>query len=97
MDWGFHRISTNLVDFCNVIIGTSITNIANSYVGVGDLLVNWISTFVTWVVGTATFLVAIKTLSGKNNIGDAFKYFKNGIINLFKKEENGRNNKSNKV
>lgn len=95
MDWGFHKVSTNLIDFCGVIIGTSITSIANGYAGYGDLLVHWVSTLVTWGVGTITFLVGIKSLSGETTIGKSFTYFKKGILTLFKKKEDDRNNKSN--
>ncbi len=96
----FHNIDfevpDNLISFCKVVIGGSITLVSNSFtiphgtlleVQTIDLLVNYISTFITWSVGTLTSLVAIKTLSGKSSIIEAFRYFKNGFNNLFKKKK----------
>lgn len=92
MNFGFDHVSSDLVEFCKVATGTSIVTVlhpgAVMHAGVADLLVQYISTFFMWSAWVTTALVGIKTLSGEKNIIDAFKYFKKGVSNLFKKETN---------
>lgn len=90
----FSKISNNVIDFCQVAVGGSITIIAESYssgpflnIQLIDASINYLSTIVTWVVGTLTSLVAIKTLSGKSNIHEALVYFKDLLLKPFKKKK----------
>lgn len=96
MYYGFHSVTSDILDFCKVISGSSLITILQP-VGPGDLIVQYLNTLLMWSAWSVTFLVGLKTLSGKKTIGEAFSYFKNGVINLFKGKNNDRNNKSNQV
>ncbi len=91
MHLNFDNVPNDLIEFCKVTIGSSIITVLHPGVilqaGIADLIVQYISTFFMWSAWVTTALVGIKTLSGKNNILDAYKYFKNGIINLFKRKK----------
>ncbi len=90
MHFNFDNVPHDLIEFCKVTIGSSIITILHPgmvvHAGIADLLVQYFSTFFMWSAWVTTALVGIKTLSGKSNIVEAFVYFKNGFINLFKKK-----------
>ncbi len=94
MHFNFTQVSHELVEFCTVTIGSSIITMLHPgctisiiQVGIADLIVQYLSTFFMWSAWVITALVGIKTLSGEKTIGDAFRYFKNGFINVFKKKK----------